>query len=476
MYAGSYKIINFSLLISLMTISLTTIPPSAAAQSKRRIVIPEVKKTGMTKGRYYALLIAVSNFGNNSGIQSLDYPLQDAEGIRQVLSTQYTFEPGNITLLRNPSRATIIRTLDELNQKLTDQDNLLIFYAGHGFWDARINQGYWLPSNARRDDRAEWLSNSTLRDYISGIRTKHTLVVADACFSGGIFKTRNGFEHAPRAIEELYRLPSRNAMTSGALAEVPDKSVFVAYLIKRLKDNREEYLTAESLFSSMRIAVINNSPNAQVPQYGEIREVGDEGGDFIFVRRNESTKNLSESPNHLGATLYLQDKFADAENEYRKALKLEPDNPKLHNMLGAILRDQNQFKDAESEFRKAVDLEPVRADWHTDLGQILLLQQKLPNAAVHFRQALKLEPNNPLTHEYLGRTLFLSAKYTEAVITLKQAISLAPNVAGPHLYLGLTLVRQKKYIAAEAELNQALRINPNDLQTKQALDSLLRKK
>ena len=98
-----------------------------------------------------------------------------------------------------------IRTLDELSQKLTDQDNLLIFYAGRGFWDARINQGFWFPSDARRDDRAEWLSNSTRRDYIRGIGTKPTLLVADACFSGSFFKTRAAVEHAPRPVQELYK-------------------------------------------------------------------------------------------------------------------------------------------------------------------------------------------------------------------------------------------------------------------------------
>ena len=74
-------------------------------------------------------------------------------------------------------------------------------------------------------------------------------------------------------------------MTSGTLTEVPDKSVFIEYLIKRLEDNDSKYSTSQEMFVSMRTAVINNSPTGQVPQFGEIRETGDEGGDFIFVRR-----------------------------------------------------------------------------------------------------------------------------------------------------------------------------------------------
>jgi len=59
-------------------------------------------------------------------------------------------------------------------------------------------------------------------------------------------------------------------MTSGTLKEVPDKSVFLLYLNKRLIENSQEYISAEELFSSFKIAVLNNSPN--IPQYGEIKD------------------------------------------------------------------------------------------------------------------------------------------------------------------------------------------------------------
>ena len=72
-------------------------------------------------------------------------------------------------------------------------------------------------------------------------------------------------------------------MTSGVLEEVPDESVFIDYLVKRLEENQEKYLPSELLFSSFKTAVMNNSET--VPQFGVIQNVGDEGGDFIFVRK-----------------------------------------------------------------------------------------------------------------------------------------------------------------------------------------------
>ncbi len=85
---------------------------------------------------------------------------------------------------------------------------------------------------------------------------------------------------------EMYKLPSRKAMTSGSLKTVPDKSVFIEYLIKALKSNSQPLISADQLFGSFKYNVINNSPNGQVPQYGVISQADDEGGDFIFIKKN----------------------------------------------------------------------------------------------------------------------------------------------------------------------------------------------
>jgi hypothetical protein len=59
--------------------------------------------------------------------------------------------------------------------------------------------------------------------------------------------------------------------------------VFFKFLVDRLESNQEKYMSASELFMSLEMAVANNSPNA--PQYGVIQNVGDQGGDFIFIRK-----------------------------------------------------------------------------------------------------------------------------------------------------------------------------------------------
>lgn len=236
------------------------------------------------ESKYYGLIIGVNEYQDPS-IPNLDNPIKDGQEIFDVLTSQYTFKKENIKFLKNATRADIINALDEFAGEVTPNDNLLIFYAGHGWWEADANIGYWLPADASQSSKADWFGNSRLVDYLKAVKSKHTLLIADACFGGAIFKTRTAFPDAEKAINRLYELPSRKAMTSGTLTEVPDRSSFVNFLVKRLTDNTEKYMSSEQLFSSLRMAVINNSD--AIPQYGEIRNVGDEGGDFIFIRTED---------------------------------------------------------------------------------------------------------------------------------------------------------------------------------------------
>ncbi|MEQ8325080.1 MAG: caspase family protein, partial [Vicingaceae bacterium] len=176
-----------------------------------------------TEATYYALIIGNNNYQDDN-LNDLDQPINDATKLYNSLTTQYTFDKENVIFLKDATRRDIIIAFDNLTRKLTIDDNLLIFYAGHGHWDSELEAGYWLPVDAERDVTVDWLRNSTVQGYIENIKAKHTLLVADACFGGGIFKTRAAFDDADRSINNLYKFDSRKAMTSGMLNEVPDRS------------------------------------------------------------------------------------------------------------------------------------------------------------------------------------------------------------------------------------------------------------
>lgn len=251
---------------------------------KRGVKVVKTQKKSLSTGEYHGLLIGVEDYRYKKNINDLRFPLRDVRKMKNIMS-RYSFESKNIRVLKNPTREEIIKALTRLEKNLNKQDNLLIFFAGHGYLDKRTNRGYWFPRDAERDNRAKWLSNSTIRDHILSINTRNTLLISDACFSGSIFEIdRNPFKNANEAIQKLYNKTTRVAITSGENETVPDNSVFMKYLIKQLEDNKNKYLRATTLLDDIKEPVMINSPNRQEPLWGRIRESGHVGGDFIFVR------------------------------------------------------------------------------------------------------------------------------------------------------------------------------------------------
>ena len=91
-----------------------------------------------------------------------------------------------------------------------------------------------------------------------------------------------------RYFKEVYNRPSRQAITSGGIEPVMDggrdgHSVFTYYFLRALKQNREPYYDAGQVFERLKIPVANNSE--QTPILQAIKNTGDEGGQFIFVRK-----------------------------------------------------------------------------------------------------------------------------------------------------------------------------------------------
>jgi len=233
------------------------------------------------KSKYYGLIIAIDQYSEDA-LPELKTPINDAEKLYLTLTSSYNFKDENITLVKNATRSDIIKNLDELTRVVTPEDNVLIFYAGHGTWDMEAKIYYWLPSDATINTKVNWFPDSQLSDYLKTINSKHTLLIVDASFSGSIFKARSAMPTSNPDLPALYEQPSRKAMTSCSLSEASDNGIFIRYLIQGLTENEESCLSSEQLFSSFRMNVITNG-NA-IPQYGVISDTGDQGGDFIFLK------------------------------------------------------------------------------------------------------------------------------------------------------------------------------------------------
>ena len=260
------------------------------AQINRGIRFEENQKT-FSSGKYHAIIISVNQYQDDK-ITDLNEPKNDADNLTSILVSKYFFKQEDIIRLVNPTRANILDAIEQKRKSLSVDDNLIIFYAGHGYWDEVLKMGYWLPSDARKDSKSNWVSNTELTLYLSAFESNHVLLVTDACFSGGIFKTRS-IGDMDQGTKRLYELKSRKAITSGNLKEVPDNSVFMKFFIKELELNNNAFLTSDQLFAKIRPNILNNSFTE--PLYGVVHNTGDEGGEFVFYNHNSSAVNSDEA-------------------------------------------------------------------------------------------------------------------------------------------------------------------------------------
>ncbi|HMI01220.1 MAG TPA: tetratricopeptide repeat protein [Pedobacter sp.] len=234
------------------------------------------------KPQYHAILIASQDY-TDASIPDLENPVRDAQDLKNILESKYTFNRDNIDTLFNRSREDILQSIVQKCNVLTQNDNLIIFYAGHGiaekdkFGDI---DGYWIPSSARKGINASYISQDDINKALKRSNSKHILVIADACFSGSFTRS---LADASLGVQKQYDVPSRKIMASGNLEPVPDNSKFLFYLKKNLNENKEKYLTAKKLFDSFYEAILNNSDTS--PQFAAIRDVGDEGGQFVFIKK-----------------------------------------------------------------------------------------------------------------------------------------------------------------------------------------------
>ncbi len=259
-------------------------------------------------GQYYALVIGNDDYQQWDPLQNA---IADAEAVGQLLGTQYGFK---VKFLKNASRTDILKTLNEYRKVLTEQDNLLIYYAGHGFWEKNINRGYWIPVEADLEDNSNWILLPTVTDLLQLMSAKHILVVADSCFAGkltrsGLAQLRPGLTGEARMdlLKTLAEKRVRTAMTSGGLSPVLDSgggghSIFTKAFLNVLNENTE-ILETERIFLAIKNRVMRSAQRLnteQIPTYAPVYMAGHESlGDFIFVPTTSdlqlSSKNMLTS-------------------------------------------------------------------------------------------------------------------------------------------------------------------------------------
>lgn len=236
----------------------------------------------VTKARNFLFVIGINDY---EYWPKLNNAVKDASDVSRALMSMYNFDFDNVVLLKNEqaTRNNIYKSLRSLITQVTPQDNLVIYYSGHGYYDELLNEGYWIPVDARLNASGDYLSNSDLLKIIGNISSQHTFLVADACFSGSLFSdSKRGYT------ENVEKFKSRWALASGRLEVVSDGTIgqnspFTSAFLEYLKTNEKEKFPVSELIQYVKVKVAETSN--QTPLGNPLKGAGDEGGEYVFYRK-----------------------------------------------------------------------------------------------------------------------------------------------------------------------------------------------
>lgn len=249
----------------------------------------ERQQNAYPRGKNYLLVIGIDKYKNN--IQPLNNAVRDAKAFRKCLIDNFQFEEENCKALfnENATKRKVYEAFKTVTQKITDQDNLVFYFSGHGTKSSLTSAGYWMLVDAESGYEDSFFHNQLVIDFISSSQARHIYGFVDSCFSGTML--RQAEAQPPR---KLYQYKSRYLLTSGREEVVSDgtpgrHSPYAEVLLNELQYCHNE-IWGEDLARNV-LRKIKYSETSQMPRGSYIHGVGHMGGEMIFMKKGSTYDN-----------------------------------------------------------------------------------------------------------------------------------------------------------------------------------------
>ncbi len=237
----------------------------------------------------YILLFATDHYDNWTDLVN---PIDDARSMAKVLKEKYGFQT---EIIQNPTQDEVYNKLrDYAERKFKPQDQLMIFFAGHGYFDETFGEGFVVAKNSLQNDKAKtsYISHNRLRGIIQNIPSEHIFLAMDVCFGGTfdpMIANARGMEMGETSdVEYLVRKlgqRTRKYLTSGGKEYVSDgipgkHSPFTLKLLQALSNGggSDRILT----LSEIKTYVEKLKPEPRMGSFGDDKAESD----FVFVPKN----------------------------------------------------------------------------------------------------------------------------------------------------------------------------------------------
>lgn len=234
---------------------------------------------------------------------------------------------------------------------------------------------------------------------------------------------------------------------------VLQQNVGVAYLQQNDLDHAVEHFKS---------ALVVSPDNAQLHyDLGLAYKLKDKLPDAVAVLRKaqDEDSSLSDAPYTLGILFMQSGQFAEAQGELQKATVLMPTSGDAWSELADVEKSLNDFDHAIEDYKRAIRLRPDDAGNHINLAAILAQQGKHSEALAERKLAAALTSTLVNTQKATfavgsAKTLLQQGKIDEAISQLRSALVAQPDNAEAHIVMAEALNRQGRSADAALELQQ----------------------
>jgi Flp pilus assembly protein TadD/lysophospholipase L1-like esterase len=172
--------------------------------------------------------------------------------------------------------------------------------------------------------------------------------------------------------------------------------------------------------------------------------------------------NYARVHNRMGTELLKQGKLAEAETQFKKALRADPTYAGAYNNLGITCERLGREREAHTQFEQAVRFRPDFTHALFNLARSLMNKGDISQAVTHLQQTIRIDPNHIGALNMLGTALGRQQKFAEARVHLERAVRIDPGNAQAHNNLGAVYAAQGHLRQALSQFETALRLDPGD--------------
>ncbi len=162
----------------------------------------------------------------------------------------------------------------------------------------------------------------------------------------------------------------------------------------------------------------------------------------------------------LGSELSPTEFLPKAQAAANKAIELDDALAEAHGSLGATLFWQWNWNEAENQLRRALELNPNEVNAHIFYAQLLSNTGRHQEALAEIKRARELDPLFPFAGALEGQFLLHAGKPDEALDRLRKTFELAPNFWMPHLFAASVYAKKGLFEEAVAEARKARELSP----------------